>query len=65
MMLTFEFNQLVYYIIYSWRSVTGGEDGLVGIRRPILELPFVGWDRSVSTTTEAFTDLWPFSSLPR
>ena len=42
MMLTFAFNQLVFYIIYSWRSVTGGEDGLVGIRRPILDLPFVG-----------------------
>jgi branched-chain amino acid transport system permease protein len=42
MMLTFAFNQLVFYIIYSWRSVTGGEDGLVGIHRPILELPFVG-----------------------
>ncbi|MGX9425423.1 MULTISPECIES: branched-chain amino acid ABC transporter permease [Bradyrhizobium] len=42
MMLTFAFNQLVYYIVYSWRSVTGGEDGLAGIRRPVLELPFVG-----------------------
>ena len=42
MMLTFAFNQLVFYIIYSWRSVTGGEDGLVGIRRPVLDLPFVG-----------------------
>ena len=42
MMLTFAFNQLVYYIAYSWRSVTGGEDGLVGIRRPVLELPFAG-----------------------
>jgi branched-chain amino acid transport system permease protein len=42
MMLTFAFNQLVYYIIYSWRSVTGGEDGLAGIHRPILQLPYVG-----------------------
>ena len=33
MMLTFAFNQLVFYLIYSWQSVTGGEDGLAGIRR--------------------------------
>jgi branched-chain amino acid transport system permease protein len=42
MMLTFAFNQLVYYVIYSWHSVTGGEDGLAGIRRPILDLPPIG-----------------------
>lgn len=42
MMLTFAFNQLVYYIAYSWHSVTGGEDGLAGIRRLPLDLPFVG-----------------------
>ncbi|MBI5132329.1 MAG: branched-chain amino acid ABC transporter permease [Rhodopseudomonas palustris] len=42
MMLTFACNQLIYYAAYSWRSVTGGEDGLAGVRRPVLELPFVG-----------------------
>lgn len=42
MMLTFAFNQLVYYVIYSWHSVTGGEDGLAGIRRPVLDLPLIG-----------------------
>ena len=42
MMLTFAFNQLVFYVIYSWHSVTGGEDGLAGIRRLPLELPFLG-----------------------
>ncbi len=38
-MLTFAFNQLVYYIAYSWRDVTGGEDGLFGIERPGALLP--------------------------
>src|SRR3546814_9707313 len=33
MMLTFAFNQMIYYLAYSWHSVTGGEDGLGGIRR--------------------------------
>lgn len=42
MMLTFAFNQLVYYIAYSWHSVTGGEDGLAGIKRLPLDLPFLG-----------------------
>ena len=28
MMLTFAFNQMIYYLAYSWHSVTGGEDGL-------------------------------------
>lgn len=42
MMLTFAFNQLVFYLIYSWQSVTGGEDGLAGIRRGTIELPVLG-----------------------
>jgi branched-chain amino acid transport system permease protein len=42
MMLTFAFNQLVFYVIYSWQSVTGGEDGRAGIRRLPLKLPLLG-----------------------
>ena len=42
MMLTFAFNQLVFYVIYFWQSVTGGEDGLAGIRRLPLKLPLLG-----------------------
>jgi branched-chain amino acid transport system permease protein len=38
-MLTFAFNQLVYYVAYSWREVTGGEDGLAGIMRPTVLFP--------------------------
>ncbi len=37
-MLTFAFNQMIYYIAYSWHSVTGGEDGMTGIVRPAVEL---------------------------
>ena len=43
-MLTFAFNQLVYYAIYSWRSVTGGQDGLGDIVRPHRLLPGVPLD---------------------
>lgn len=38
-MLTFAFNQLVYYAAYSWQDVTGGEDGMIGIDRPGALLP--------------------------
>lgn len=42
MMLTFAFNQMIYYLAYSLHSVTGGEDGLGGIRRPDLVIPGLG-----------------------
>ena len=35
-MLTFALNQLFYFIAYQWTSVTGGEDGMHGIGRPVL-----------------------------
>jgi branched-chain amino acid transport system permease protein len=35
-MLTFALNQLFYFIAYQWTSVTGGEDGMPGIPRPVL-----------------------------
>lgn len=35
-MITFAFNQMVFFIAYSWTSVTGGEDGLPGVRRPAI-----------------------------
>ena len=41
-MLTFAFNQMIYYIAYSWHSVTGGEDGMAGIVRPPVELGALG-----------------------
>ncbi len=33
-MLSFAFNVMIYYIAYQWTSLTGGEDGLIGISRP-------------------------------
>jgi branched-chain amino acid transport system permease protein len=38
-MLTFAFNQMVYYISYQLKDITGGEDGMAGIIRPPLEIP--------------------------
>ena len=33
-MLTFGFNQMLFFIAYKWTSLTGGDDGLPGIPRP-------------------------------
>jgi branched-chain amino acid transport system permease protein len=35
-MLTFALNQMFYFIAYQWTSVTGGEDGMPGIPRPVM-----------------------------
>jgi branched-chain amino acid transport system permease protein len=35
-MLTFALNQLFFFIAYQWTSVTGGEDGMPGIPRPVI-----------------------------
>lgn len=35
-MITFAFNQMFYFIAYSWTTLTGGEDGLPGVQRPEL-----------------------------
>jgi branched-chain amino acid transport system permease protein len=42
-MLTFAFNQMVYYVAYSWQTVTGGEDGMKGITRPPVDLGGIQW----------------------
>ena len=37
-LLTLAFNQLVWFTIWHWRSVTGGSDGIWGIQRSALHL---------------------------
>ena len=37
-MLTLSFSQLVYFIAFQWRDVTGGDDGLPGIIRPPIDI---------------------------
>jgi branched-chain amino acid transport system permease protein len=38
-MLTLAFGMLVYAVVWKWTSVTGGDDGLIGIPRGRLGLP--------------------------
>jgi len=37
-LLTLAFNQVIWFTIYQWKSVTGGPDGIVGISRSNLDL---------------------------
>jgi len=37
-LLSLAFNELIYFIAYQWTSLTGGDDGLTGIRRPDFHL---------------------------
>lgn len=37
-MLTLAFNEMVFFVAYEWKSVTGGDDGLMGVPRRDLAL---------------------------
>jgi branched-chain amino acid transport system permease protein len=41
-MLTLAFNQMVYFILFQARDITGGDDGLRGIPLPDFDIPFIG-----------------------
>jgi branched-chain amino acid transport system permease protein len=45
-MLTLSFGMMIHSLVWRWRDVTGGDDGLIGIPRAPLELPFVRIDLS-------------------
>ena len=44
LLVTLALGQLVYYIAIAWRPVTGGTDGVIGIPRPDLGLPWITWN---------------------
>jgi branched-chain amino acid transport system permease protein len=37
-LLSLAFNELIYFIAYQWSSLTGGDDGLTGVKRPDIHL---------------------------
>lgn len=41
LMITLALGQVLWAIAYKWRSFTGGDDGLTGVRLPSLGLPWV------------------------
>lgn len=44
LLVTCALGQLVYYLAIAWRPVTGGTDGIIGIPRPDLGLPWLTWN---------------------
>lgn len=44
LMITLALGQVIWAIAYDWRALTGGDDGLPGIPRPDLGLPWNLWD---------------------
>lgn len=53
-LLTIAFGQVFWFVAIKWRSLTGGEDGLLNIARPPLSLPGVAWDLSSNTSLYFF-----------
>lgn len=41
-LLTLAFTQMLFSIVYRWTTVTGGENGLGGIERPVVTIPLLG-----------------------
>jgi len=56
-MLTLAFNQLVFFIVYQWKGVTGGDDGLLDVPRPDFSI-FPGIEISIQTNLQFFIFVW-------
>ncbi len=59
-LLTVAFGQMVYFIVFQWRELTNGDDGLQGISTPPLNLGFARFDLSASLPA---LGLGPFGDL--
>ncbi len=59
-LLTVAFAQMVYFIVFQWRDLTNGDDGLQGITTPPLNLGFVRIDLSAPLPA---LNLGPFGDL--
>ena len=44
LLVTLALGQLLYYIAVAWRPVTRGTDGIIGIPRPDLGIPWLTWN---------------------
>ena len=59
-LLTLAFAQMFFFIVFKWRDLTQGDDGLQGITSPPLQLGFASIDL---TATFPALDLGPFGNL--
>jgi len=56
-MLTLAFNQLVFFIAYQWKGLTGGDDGLLGVPRPDFSI-LPGVEIPIQTNLQFFLFVW-------
>lgn len=54
-LLTIAFGQVFWFVAIKWHTVTGGEDGLLNIKRPVLELGFGRWSLASNEALHYFT----------
>lgn len=54
-LLTIAFGQVFWFVAVKWHSVTGGEDGLLNIKRPVLELGFAQFPLASNAAMLYFT----------
>ena len=54
-LLTIAFGQVFWFVAVKWHSVTGGEDGLLNIKRPALELGFASFPLAGNVALHYFT----------
>jgi branched-chain amino acid transport system permease protein len=59
-LLTLAFAQMFFFVVFKWRDLTGGDDGLQGITSPPLALGFTSIDLTGSFPAR---DLGPFGNL--
>jgi branched-chain amino acid transport system permease protein len=59
-LLTLAFAQMVFFVVFKWTGLTGGDDGIQGVTAPTLPLGFTSLDL---TTPFPAVDLGPFGNL--
>jgi branched-chain amino acid transport system permease protein len=59
-LLTLAFAQMFFFIVFKWRSLTHGDDGLQGVTVPPLQLGFTSLDLAAALPD---VDLGPFGNL--
>ena len=63
--LTLAFGELVYYIVFSWYSFTGGDDGIQGLLPPgLLQHEVAYYYFSLAVVTVALLIMWRITESP-
>ncbi len=56
-MLTLAMNQLAYFLVYQWKGLTGGDDGLLDVPRPDIGI-FPGLKLPIQTSLQFYLFVW-------